>query len=120
MLPNSCLLPEVQELRVQSCHLWSNWTAFHSKPPGFTHPSLFLYPLCLLDSFLSALCSSFSPLLYPISYLSISLLSVPLCVPIALSPSLYLALICWYGSGCIIQKDTCSLFIIEPKKGGGV
>lgn len=34
----------------------------------------------------------------------------------SLSP-LYLALICRYGSGSIIQKDTCSLFITEQGRG---
>lgn len=126
MLPNLCLLPEVQESFVQSCHLWSNWTVFHPKPPGFTQ-----YP-CLTISF-----SSLSPWILPscLPFAILSLLSciqflisrsLSLCVPLLcpslwllfLSPALYLTLICWYGSGCIIQEDTCSLFITEQKKGG--
>ncbi len=87
--------------------------------------SLFLSPFCLLGSFLpSCLPFAILSLLSCIQFL-ISL-SLSLCVPLFcpslwllfLPPSLCLTLICWYGSGCIIQEDTCSLFITEQKKGG--
>lgn len=82
--------------------------------------SLFFRPLCLLGCLPFAILSLFSCIQFLIS------LSLSLCVPLLcpslwllfLSPSLYLTLICWYGSGCIIQEDTCSLFITEQKKGG--